>query len=371
MKNCSNCKTSCPENSRFCLNCGISLLRDDSATDELKLISILFADISGFTSFSERFSPDEVKEMVSELFKSFSKIVESENGTVIKYEGDCIMAVFGYEKSSSSDALHSCHAALKIREAMHEFRKTSEVKDYRNLEIRIGLHTGTAVKCLIGGRKDVIGDAVNLAARMEQSAPPGKILVTYEHAVVSGNQFEMKFSEEIPVKGKTNPVSCYILEGRKCDYAAYSEKQFLTGRDKEIELCCSEYKDSVNKRKSGIMILEGTAGVGKTSIIRSVINSLKKNDSSMIVVESFYDKSVISEYRFLKSLVFRSMGVTSRNDLISRFSDCRKSWNELDYHAEVLEAVTGMKDSEKMFEQKAHFKACEMLIRTMGSGLES
>jgi adenylate cyclase len=186
----------------------------------MREVTILFADICGFTSMSERMSPSAVAILLNEYLGSMTEAIFDEEGTLDKYIGDAIMAVFGAPLDMPDHAARAIRAALGMRARLEEFN--AERTAAPGLRIRIGLNTGKVLACEIGGQNKreytVLGDAVNVASRLESSvAKPMMIVIGEEtYAAVTG-QFEMRSLGTATLKGKEKQVGAWEVIGELGD----------------------------------------------------------------------------------------------------------------------------------------------------------
>src|SRR6266536_325609 len=163
MPTCLSCGTENPEGFRFCGRCRSSLA--EAAPERRKTVTVLFCDVSGSTALGERLETEAVREVMLRYFDEMRAVIERHSGTVEKFIGDAVMAVFGVPVAHEDDALRALRAAAEMRDAMPELE----------LRARIGVNTGEILTSKVGTL--VTGDAVNVAARLEQAADAGEVLV--------------------------------------------------------------------------------------------------------------------------------------------------------------------------------------------------
>ncbi|MDD2717959.1 MAG: adenylate/guanylate cyclase domain-containing protein [Candidatus Wallbacteria bacterium] len=344
MIKCSKCQFSCPDGSKFCLECGVRLDQAENK-DELKLVSILFADLKGFTSMSEKLEPDAVKEIIDEIFQRLTGIISSEGGEVIKYEGDCIMAAFGLTVSSDLDPMHSCYAALRMRNEVSKFSAEQAAKGGARLEIRIGIHTGKVVKGLIGGKTDILGDAVNLAARMEQNAPTGEILITADHSMLLKGRFKIQSYQKLDIKGKNEPVQTILVKDRAPirQRSILGHETAFLGRSVELASCIKILEQLVTDKKPHLIVIEGPPGIGKSRVMREFNRHCDTLPYDQVMTSVYYDSSVKNDFRLMKVLFQQKFGVVSAETLASHLSNREASWDDLFEHSRILAFLTSLK----------------------------
>jgi class 3 adenylate cyclase len=245
-------------------------LRALATEEERKIVTILFADVSGFSALSEQLDPEEVRNLINACFERLVPIVEKYQGTVDKFMGDEIMALFGAPIAHENDPERALRAALEMMETIAAFNRERASA----LDIHIGVNTGHVIAGKIGarGRRDysVIGEAVNLAARLEGASPNGQIYVgpsTYRQTTALFN-FEML--PPLKLRGKEKPVEVHRLIGlKKAPGATRSIESLrapLIGRQSEL----AEIKSAFRKLRNGvgtILAIVGEAGLGKSRLI--------------------------------------------------------------------------------------------------------
>ena len=179
-------------------------------------VTILFADIRGFTAFAERESPEKVVGLLNRYFSRMSEIIFSHGGTLDKYIGDGLMAIFGAPTASPEDAKNALKAAVTMQVQLITLNRELEAEGFQRIQIGIGLHTGVATIGYIGSDRrseyTAIGDTVNLAARLESNAKGGQILMSDATAAASGNVIPVNQLEPLTVKNRVQPVN--VLEIR-------------------------------------------------------------------------------------------------------------------------------------------------------------
>ncbi|TML71149.1 MAG: hypothetical protein E6G14_02895 [Actinobacteria bacterium] len=175
---CAACGAENREGARFCDTCGAALHETPTVREQRKTVSVLFCDVTGSTALGERLDPESLRRVLARYFEIASAAVERHGGTVEKFIGDAVMAVFGVPVVHEDDALRAVRAAAEIREALETLNAELERDFGTTLSIRFGVTTGEVVT----GTEERLatGDAVNVAARLEQAAEPGDILLGEE-----------------------------------------------------------------------------------------------------------------------------------------------------------------------------------------------
>src|SRR6266566_3423283 len=210
MRTCPSCGTENPDGFRFCGRCGSSLT--EAAPERRKTVTVLFCDVTGSTALGERLETEAVREVMLRYFDEMRVAIEHHSGTVEKFIGDAVVAVFGVPVAHEDDALRAVRAAAEIRGRVAGLNAELERRFGVTIAVRMGVNTGEVVTGGPSAAASVVtGDAVNVAARLEQAAAPGEILLgelTYRlvrDAVAAGPV------EPVAAKGKAEPVLAYRL----------------------------------------------------------------------------------------------------------------------------------------------------------------
>jgi predicted ATPase/class 3 adenylate cyclase len=244
---------------------------------ERKLVTVMFADISGFTALSETLDPEAVRDMMNGCFEALVPIVEKYDGTVDKFIGDEIMALFGAPTAHEDDPIRALHAALEMMDTLITFN-TQHATD---LGLHFGINTGLVIAGDLGTQErreySVMGDAVNLAARLEGASERGEILVGPDTYRLTAPQFEFEALEPMVFKGKAKPVPVYQLLKAKPGYHKVRGIEGLSsplvGREAEFQVL----QDAVTRLQQGvggIVTLVGEAGLGKSRLVVELHHTL-------------------------------------------------------------------------------------------------
>jgi class 3 adenylate cyclase len=277
---CSNCGEAVPPSARFCPSCGAAQQQEPDArpppsglaSDELRPVTALFADVVGSTSLGERLSPAEVKALIGECVSRMSHAVEEFGGTIQAYMGDGIAAYFGLPVAHEDDHARAARAGLRILEVVGEY--AHDIRDAWGIEdfsVRVGINGGQVGVGLVGGSSPQevgLGDASNVAARLQSSAAPGTIAVGDSTARLLAPGFVLEPLGDIEVKGREAPVQAWQLDGarthRDPDYQTP-----LVGREAEMDRL-REVMDGLVAGRGEIVSLVGEVGVGKTRLLNEL-----------------------------------------------------------------------------------------------------
>lgn len=260
-----------------------------SMEGERKEVTILFADVTGFTSMSEEMDPEEVHNLVREVLAFLVEEVHHYEGTVAQFLGDGIMALFGAPVAHEDSPQRALHAALGIRERVREHAARLEPQGIE-FNMRIGVNTGVVVVGRIGTdltmEYTAMGDTVNLASRMESTAAPGTIRVAESTYRLAEGFFEFRPLGEITVKRKEQPVKAYELlgPGRATTRLGASKVRGLTpfvGRNKELNHLLECYQ-RVKNGQGQVVGIVGEPGVGKSRLLLRMRETLPKDDHTYL-----------------------------------------------------------------------------------------
>jgi class 3 adenylate cyclase/tetratricopeptide (TPR) repeat protein len=242
--------------------------------EERRIVTVLFCDVSGSTALADRLSdPEDWAEIISGAFPRLIDPVERYGGTVARLMGDAILAFFGAPTSREDDPQRAILAALAIQDGIGRYRE--EVREIYGVEIsvRIGINTGWAVTGEFGSHAaseyTAMGDAVNVAARMEQTAEPGTIQVTADTYDQARDHFEFELLGAVEVKGKSDGVEAYRVVRRVARPGRRHRRAPTVGRERELDLL--RYKlDEVDIGRGGIVALVGEPGLGKSRLLEEL-----------------------------------------------------------------------------------------------------
>jgi len=262
---CDHCGSELPAGARFCPACAAPVA--ERLTEERKLATILFADLVGSTALSGSQDPEWTRVLLDRFYDAMTEEVERAGGTVEKFAGDAVMAVFGAPSALEDHAERALHAALAMQ------RRLADVFAGQ-LELRIGVNTGEVV---VGqaraGSSFVSGDAVNVAARLEQAAAPGAILAGERTVAAARGAFEFEQPAAVEAKGKPEGVvarrvvrALSLMRPRGVGGLAYA----FVGRDRELGRLDDAYRTTVDGRRPRLVTILGDAGVGKTRLAREL-----------------------------------------------------------------------------------------------------
>src|SRR5215211_8143985 len=278
MVTCATCGQESPDGFRFCGNCGSALLTDAGAGQAVrKTITVLFCDLVGSTALGERLDPESTQRVLGQHFQRVREVLERHQGTVEKYVGDAVVGVFGVPRLHEDDALRAVRAAAELGEALSELNKELERGSGVTLKIRVGLNTGEVVAgSAAAGSALVLGDAVNVAARLEQAAAPGEVLLGQTTWQLVRDAVTAEPVAPLALKGKAQGVAAWRLLGVSPDIPGHARRRDvpMVGREAERQLLLEAFDRVVAERACGLVTVLGAAGVGKTRLVDEALASV-------------------------------------------------------------------------------------------------
>jgi class 3 adenylate cyclase/tetratricopeptide (TPR) repeat protein len=273
---CPGCGEENPDRFRLCGYCGSVLVAQPPPQEVRKTVTVVFCDLKGSTELGDRLDSEALREVLALYFSAMKPVLEGHGGTIEKYIGDAIMAVFGLPRMHEDDALRAVRAAAEMGEALAELNVTLRAGFGVTLENRTGVSTGEVVTGEGGGAQRLAtGDTVNVAARLEQVAPVGEVLIGESTYRLVRESVKVVPVEPLTLKGKPEPVPAYRLLSVTADVrSARPTDRPLVGRDREIAALDAEFRRSVAGPECRLVTLLGEAGVGKSRLIEEFVRRL-------------------------------------------------------------------------------------------------
>ena len=261
---CATCGQENPAGFAFCGACGAALAPDPRA-DVRKTVTVVFCDLVGSTALGERTDPEVLRDVMTRYHAELRGILERHGGTVEKFVGDAAMAVFGLPQVHEDDALRAARAAIEMRDAVAAL----------GLEVRIGINTGEVVAG--AGETLATGDAVNVAARLEQSAGAGEILIGAPTERLVRNDVRAEAVAPLPVKGKRDPVAAFRLLELGDDVPAFTRRinAPFVGREDELGRLETALRTAAETRVPQLATIVGAPGIGKSRLARELLEHVE------------------------------------------------------------------------------------------------
>ncbi len=271
VRTCPACAAPNPDTTKFCGECGGRLPVKTVDEEQRKTVTVLFSDVTGSTALGEQLEPETLRRMLARFFEIARDVVESHGGTVEKFIGDAVMAVFGVPTVHEDDALRALRAARDLMAGLKTLNADLEREYGATVQIRIGVNTGDVVTGT--SERLATGDAVNVAARLEQLAPPGEIYVGAVTAQLAGASAQLDELEPAMLKGKSAPTRLFRLVDTY-EVARPPRSTPLVGRKRQLEMLRGTFSQAVADRSCVLFTLLGAAGVGKSRLVAEFLTGL-------------------------------------------------------------------------------------------------
>jgi class 3 adenylate cyclase/tetratricopeptide (TPR) repeat protein len=264
-------------------------MADRGVGEERKVVTILFADVIGSTALGEQLDPERLRSLLSVYFAAMASIIESWGGTVEKYIGDAIMAVFGVPTVHEDDAERCLRAVLEMRQRLDELNADFERQHQVTLNVRIGVNTGDVI-APAGPAPDqgfVTGDAVNTAQRLEAAADPGEILVGARTFGATQRAFRFGEPKSLDLKGKSDAVRAYPLVEALPEAMPRGVRGLrapMIGRDREHVTLTGLLDETIESGRPRLVVIYGMAGIGKSRLANEFIVSAREQSDETRVL---------------------------------------------------------------------------------------
>lgn len=285
---CKECSTINPKGMNFCGNCGLPLEASELRREKRK-VSIVFIDLSGFSTITHGFAPEDLRDLADEVLTLVANIIEDYDGYVDAFTGDGLIALFGAPHSHPDDAYRAVKASFK------SLRKIEAIGDSREIDLkgRAGVNTGTVIAGSIGSGRvqeyTVMGSAVNLASRIEAAAYPGEVWVGPETYTETAHKLHYEELENISLKSYPDVNRLYKLISIKSSEAKdpYENINFI-GRDLELKILNDSFLKISKNKKSETIWITGEAGIGKTRLATEFCKLISKETVGIIKIEELF-----------------------------------------------------------------------------------
>jgi class 3 adenylate cyclase/tetratricopeptide (TPR) repeat protein len=348
---CPNCGAENPAGAKFCIECGTALgavpaeppaataAAEQPLPEERRNATVLFADLSGYTAVAERMDPEAVKAMVERALRRLGSEVARYGGTVDKYIGDNVMAVFGAPVAHEDDPERAVRAGLAMQAAMGEIN--DRIDGDASFLLRVGINSGEVLAGRLGDGYTVIGDAVNVAARLQAAARPGTVTVGETTWRLTRRAIEFDELEPLVLKGKSEPVPAWeavrvLIPGPTVRASRTATP--LVGRAEEAEVLQSLFDRVVREARPHLVTIMGEAGVGKSRLLRELAGHLGEHP----------ERPAIREGRcppYGASLAYWALGEIVRGQFdIADTDDSGTAWSKL--HRGVEDMVSDAETEE-------------------------
>jgi class 3 adenylate cyclase/tetratricopeptide (TPR) repeat protein len=280
MVKCPGCGEENPPKFRLCGYCGTALAAAPAPLpvhEVRKTVTIVFSDLKGSTALGETLDAEALHEVKERYFNAMAAEIARHGGKIEKYIGDAIMAVFGLPKAHEDDALRAVRAAVGMREALSRVNADLQARYGVRLGNRTGVNTGEVVANddPSANQKLATGDAVNVAARLEQAAPENEVYLGEMTYQLVRDAVEVEFVEPLELKGKAQRVSAYrLVSAQGLDGNVRRVDTPIVGRDGELAAIAAIYREVADGRSVRLVTVFGDAGVGKSRLVHEVVERI-------------------------------------------------------------------------------------------------
>jgi len=266
---CTSCGTELPPDSRFCNKCGAPIA-SAARSAEYKQVTVLFADVVHSMDIAAAVGAERLREIMADLADRCAAVVQRFDGTVDKFTGDGIMAVFGAPVALEDHAVRACLAGLGIQEAAQGLAADVQHRDGMELALRVGLNSGQVIAGEIGSGPfgyTTVGEQVGMAQRMEAVAPPGGVMLSESTARLVEHAVVLSDPEMVGIKGAVDPVAAYRLRAVADDHPRRSSEPTLVGRRWELSTIAAILDEAVDGAGCVVNVM-GPPGIGKSRLVR-------------------------------------------------------------------------------------------------------
>ncbi len=369
-RKCPSCGATPPPEAKFCMECGSDLAggagapkaaptplrapaparpaEDEPPPEERRQCTVLFADLSGYTAVAEQMDPEEVKRLVGSSLRRLGQEVEKYGGSIDKYIGDNVMALFGAPVAHEDDEERAVRAALGMQGAMEELNEQLEATHGVSFSLRVGVNTGEVLAGAVGDGYTVIGDAVNVAARLQAAGRPGTVTVGERTVRASRDAVEYTELEPLTLKGKAEPVPAWEAVGLRAGAPGGQRLQSespLVGREDELAQLTSLAGRTIREGRPHLVTVIGGAGVGKSRLTREFEQKLESAEIRAAFREGRclpYGSGIV--YWALAEIVRAECGIVDGDS-------SELAWEKLSSH--VGELLRGVGEDSEQADRKA------------------
>jgi class 3 adenylate cyclase/tetratricopeptide (TPR) repeat protein len=362
--------------------------RTAATLQRLKQVTVLFVDVVGSTAMGQQLEPEEVYAVMNGALERFTGTVQAHYGRVLQYAGDGMLAAFGADESNEGDVESAVRAGLAIlADAKAQSAEVQARFGLPDFAVRAGVHTGTV---LLGGGVDadgsIRGSSVNIAARMEQSAPPGRLRISHETYRHVRGLFEVSEPVLVQVKGIEQPLRSYLVERAKPRAFRVASRGIegvhakMVGREAELELVRATFAAAGVERRSRALTIVGEAGLGKSRLLAEFQQTLDLN-ACWLLLGRAHPRSALHPYGVLRDMLLGQVqigdsdsGEAARQKLIARLAPLFPQEGEAPIHRighligldfSASPHVQELLGDEERFKEVA-FDACLLCLRRLG-----
>jgi class 3 adenylate cyclase/tetratricopeptide (TPR) repeat protein len=337
LRRCAGCGEVNAARARFCSSCGASLDETRAPHEERKLVSILFVDLVGFTARSDSADPEDVRDVLQLYHAEAKRRIEHFGGVLEKFIGDAVMAVFGAPVAHGDDAERAVRAGLDVLAGIEQLNREREL----DLAARAAVNTGEAIVSIDarGGDALATGDVVNVAARLQSAAPPGRLIVGAETHRATRAAIAYEGLAAVTAKGKAEALQAWLaIEPTGAPAERQPGATTLVGRDRELELVQSLWRRAATDRRPHLITVMGPPGIGKTRLCRE-LTAIVAADGGRILRGRCLPYEEQAGYQAFSRIVHDASGILESDSPAIAREKLRVSVDELLPGAEAADVV--------------------------------
>ncbi len=328
-------------------------------SEERKLVTILFADVTGSTALGDSLDPEDVRALMGRYYTHARTVVTQHGGTIEKFIGDAVMAIFGLPQAHGDDAERALAAALALREAVARDEILGEA-----FQLRIGVNTGEVMATSDPSSGDflVTGDAVNVSARLQQTANPGEIVAGERTAAATQHAFLFEDERMTEVKGKRLPLRVFPLRGRR--EVRQTNRPPLVGRKQDLMQLSLLQARALEELRPQLVSIVAPAGTGKTRLLEEFLKRLDPDDGFEVATVRCLPYGQTLTYWPMRGLLSGLLGAEiNKNNVLRIFSEGGYKPDEASRLTDLILTTLGIEgESMAMKDRESIFAAWRLLI---------
>ena len=260
--------------------------------EERRLVTVMFADVQGFTSLAEQLDFETISDLLKEIWLKVDRVIEAHGGYIDKHMGDGVLAIWGAPFAGENDADSAVNAGLALLQAMKEYTDQSKRKVVNELKMRVGIHSGPVFAGYIGSHNEytILGDTVNIASRLDQYAESGTVIISESTYALTRGKFTVTRPEPVLLRGRQEPVLTYLIKNAELNpvrgnyRGSESMETHMVGRKSEMDYLASLFTQSRAARAPRLVIVSGEVGIGKSRLLMELSKQLEDRDASIQVL---------------------------------------------------------------------------------------
>ncbi|GHO75953.1 hypothetical protein KSD_37240 [Ktedonobacter sp. SOSP1-85] len=330
--------------------------------EERKLVSILFADVTGSTALGDELDPEDVRALMGRYYEHARQVIPQHGGTLEKFIGDAVMAIFGLPQAHGDDPERALAAALALRKAVADDEMLGSL-----FQLRIGVNTGEvmATSDSTSNQFMATGDAVNVAARLEQNANPGEILAGERTYAAASHAFLFEASRHAEVKGKSKPLTVYPLQGPRATRKV--ERPPLVGRKQDLMQLALLQARALEEERPQLVSITAPAGTGKTRLLEEFLARLDPDESFQVSTARCLPYGQTLTYWPLRGLLSQLIQSDMTRANVARvFLNATYAQADAERLADLILATLGI-EGETTTDRENIFSAWRLLIEVLAT----